>query len=176
MATPGDRSGVIELDSRAPISSQFRRAMSRFATGVAVVTARHAGIDQAMTASSLTAVSLTPPLVLVCVERSGSFHRAVAAAGAWGVSILDSAGEALAQRFSSPGRDFRDQLRAVPHHEGRSVGVPLLSNALATLECRTVAVHPAGDHSIFVARVESVAVDGDGRAALLHFQSTYHTS
>jgi flavin reductase (DIM6/NTAB) family NADH-FMN oxidoreductase RutF len=147
--------------------------MSNFATGVVIVTTRLDGVDHAMTASSLTSVSLSPPLALVCVQRDLSFHRALSLAGEWGVSILDSTGEHLARRFSTPGRRLHDQLRGVSHHEARTVGAPLLSDALATLECRTVAVHPAGDHSIFIAQVESVVQDRLDRAALLHFGSAY---
>ena len=70
----------------------FRRAISRFATGVAVLTTRNGDIDHAMTANALTSVSLEPLLLLVCVEREARFHDAVLEAGIWGLSVL-SAGD-----------------------------------------------------------------------------------
>ena len=57
-----------------PDTDLFRRAMSRFATGVTVLTTRIGDLDYAMTASALTSVSLEPMLLLVCVEREGRLH------------------------------------------------------------------------------------------------------
>jgi flavin reductase (DIM6/NTAB) family NADH-FMN oxidoreductase RutF len=60
----------------------------------------------------------------------------------------------------------------VPHHDGKS-GLPLLDDALVTLECRVVAAHEAGDHTIFIGEVESASVAG-GRP-LVYFRGAYHS-
>jgi len=151
----------------------FRRAMGRFATGVAVVTTRTRDLDHAMTASALTSVSLEPLLLLVCVEREARFHDAVVEAGIWGVSVLASRDRPAADWLATRGRPTHGQLDRVAHHHGRETGVALLDQALSTFECRTTAVHPAGDHSIVVGEVVSVSAAAHPGEALLYYRGQY---
>ena len=153
----------------------FRRAMSRFATGVTVVTTRVGDLDHAMTASAVTSVSLEPLLLLVCVEREGRFHDAVVEAGVWGVSVLAGNDRAVADWLATRGRPLHAQLDRLPHHSGPQTGVALLDNALSTFECRTTAVHPAGDHSIVVGEVVSVTASAHPGEALLYYRGQYET-
>jgi len=159
----------------SPDVDQFRRAMSRFATGVTVLTTRVRDLDHAMTASALTSVSLEPMLLLVCVEREGRFHDAVVEAGVWGVSVLSGNDRAVADWLATRGRPLHAQLDRLPHHGGPQTGVALLDNALSTLECRTTAIHPAGDHSIVVGEVVSVTASAHPGEALLYYRGRYET-
>ncbi|MCK2215381.1 flavin reductase family protein [Actinomadura sp. ATCC 31491] len=147
--------------------------MARFATGVAVVTTRHGGTDHAMTANSLTSVSLDPPLVLFCVRRGGRFHDAVLAAGAWGVSVLPASMEDAGRFFARPGRPEAGAATRWPRHRGRS-GALLFDGALAVLEAETRAVHDGGDHVIVVGVVTALGTPSDGRP-LLYQDSRYRT-
>ncbi|WP_427384883.1 flavin reductase family protein [Janibacter sp. G56] len=156
-----------------PTSDAFRHAMSRFATGVAVVSTTAGAHDHAMTANSLTSVSLDPMLMLVCVERDARFHDAVIEAGVWGISFLGHSQRSLAGWLSTPGRPLPGQLDRVPHHRGEATGVPLIDDALATIECRTTAVHAAGDHSIVVGEVLSVSAAAHADEALIYYRSGY---
>lgn len=153
--------------------AEFRMAMGRFATGVTVVTTTVDGVDLAMTASSLTSVSLEPLLMLVCVEREARFHDAVLSTGWFGVSILGSEQRATAQWLATRGRPLHDQLDRVPHVRGPRTGAPLLTGALARLECRTTTTYPAGDHTIVLAAVESVDVETRPESALTYYRSRY---
>ena len=160
-------------DGGLPDTDSFRRAMGRFATGVAMLTTRTRDIDTAMTASALTSVSLDPMLLLVCVEREARFHDAVIEAGFWGVSVLSSRDRSAADWLATRGRPLHGQLDLVPHHHGRQTGVALLDGALATFECRTTAVHPAGDHSIVVGEVVSVTSSTHPGDALVYYRGRY---
>ncbi|MEP7035566.1 MAG: flavin reductase family protein [Dermatophilaceae bacterium] len=153
----------------------FRRAMGRFATGVTVLTTRTGDHDHAMTASALTSVSLEPLLVLVCVEREARFHDAVIEAGIWGVSVLASQDRPAADWLATRGRPLHGQLDAIAHHPGPQTGVALVDGALSTFECRTVAVHPGGDHSIVVGEVVSVTSAAHPGDALLYYRGRYVT-
>jgi flavin reductase (DIM6/NTAB) family NADH-FMN oxidoreductase RutF len=153
--------------------SVFRRAVGRFATGICVVTSRDGGLDHAMTVSAFTSVSLEPPLVMICVEVEARFHDAVLAAGFWGVSVLDGSGRPIADWLASRGRPLHGQLDRAAHHRGPVTGVALLDAATTTLECRTFAVHPGGDHSIIVGAVVSTGISEDRESALLHHRGTY---
>jgi flavin reductase len=151
----------------------FRRAVGRFATGVCVVSTVTGGHDHAMTANAFTSVSLDPLLVLVCVEQDARFHDAVLESGTWGVSVLNDTARGVAEWLATPGRPLIGQLEPVPHHRGPVTGVALVDASLATLECRTTAVHDAGDHVIVVGEVVGVGLAPDGHGALVYHRSSY---
>jgi flavin reductase (DIM6/NTAB) family NADH-FMN oxidoreductase RutF len=153
----------------------FRRAISRFATGVAVLTTRTRDLDHAMTANALTSVSLEPLLLLVCVEREARFHDAVLDAGIWGLSVLSASDRPGADWLATRGRPLHAQLGLIPHHRGPQTGVALLDGALSTFECRTTAVHPGGDHSIVVGEVVSVTTAPHPGEALVYYRGRYGT-
>lgn len=150
----------------------LRHAMAHFATGVTVVTTLEDGHDHAMTANSVTSVSLEPPLVLVCVRQDTGWHEAVTTAGIWGVSIMPIAGRPAATWLSTGGRPLQGQLSQVPHHRGE-LGVALIDDALATLECRTTALHDAGDHTIVVGEVVASHADARRDDPLIYYRSRY---
>ena len=150
----------------------FRRAAGQFASGIVVVTTRG---GHAMTVSAFTSVSLDPPLVLFCAEKIARFHDAVLAEDSWAVSILAEDDEKTARWLATRGRPLDGQLDGVAHHPGPATGAPLLDDALAVLECRTTAVHDAGDHSIVVGQVEAVTAPPEtaDRGPLLHYSGAY---
>ena len=149
--------------------TEFRSALRSFATGVTVVTTRdREGHPSGLTASAFTSVSLDPPLVLICVDHAATAHPDLRERGWFAVNILRRDQETLSRRFAVSGGDkFRD----VAWHDSRT-GLPLLDGALATLECRIVEAHEAGDHTIFIAQVETASIPG-GRP-LVYFHGSYH--
>ncbi len=152
---------------------QFRDVVGRFPTGVTVVTTRLGTRHHGMTANSFTSVSLDPLLVLVCVERNARLHDLVLASGQWGVSVLSVEQEPVSRLFAEPGRAAAEALRAVPHHYGDLTGAVLLDDALATFECRTLAVHAGGDHTVLLGEVLSVDVPRPDGSPLLYYRGEY---
>ena len=152
--------------------ASFRQATDQFAGGIVVVTT---SAGHAMTVSAFTSVSLEPPLVLFCAEKTAPFHDAVLAAGSWAVSILAEDAEKTARWLATRGRPLDGQLDGVAHHPGPVTGAPLLDGALATLECRTAAVYDGGDHSIIVGEVVGVSNSADARGPLIHHQGQYRS-
>jgi flavin reductase (DIM6/NTAB) family NADH-FMN oxidoreductase RutF len=148
--------------------AQFKLAMSHFATGVTVVTTELGGTLYGLTVTSFASLSLHPPLVLVCVEKSVKSHDAIATSRKFAVNVLAAQQSGLSDRFASRGAD---KFTGVEWHDG-TLGVPLIANALATIECRLHGQLPGGDHSIFVGEVVSVA-SRDGNP-LVYFRSGYH--
>jgi flavin reductase (DIM6/NTAB) family NADH-FMN oxidoreductase RutF len=131
----------------------FRSVLGRFASGITVVTTRDAEQrDVGMTVSAFCSVSLDPPLVQACVDRQASLYGALAQSTRFGVSILAAEQEALSRRFATA--DSTRRFDGIGYRRGES-GVVLLDDALAHLECRIVASHEAGDHTMFVGEVES---------------------
>lgn len=153
----------------------FRRVFGRFATGVTIITTTAGGHDHAMTANSVTSVSIEPLQVLACVHVDSRFHDAVLASGVWGVSILPSSARGTADWLATRGRPLHGQLERVPFTRGAQTGVPLLDDALAHLECRTTAVHPAGDHAIVVGQVVGLAATDEPNPALIFYRGEYRS-
>lgn len=161
--------------SADPTTDGFRTAMGRFATGVTVLTTFAGGHDHAMTANAITSVSIDPMLVLVCVEIDARFHDAITESGVWGISVLSGTQRPTADWLSTQGRPLHGQLDRIGHHRGPVTGVALLDGALATIECRTTDIHPAGDHSIVVGEVVSLSTTDHPGDALLYYRSRYTT-
>lgn len=150
-------------------ADEFRAAMASFATGVTIVTTLDAdGGHQAMTATAFTAVSLQPPLCLVCIDRRARAHAPLLLHGSFGVSILGTDQEAIAAQCAAP---VRDRLAGLRWRPGARTGCPLLGGALAVMECQVVQVHEGGDHDILVGLVESVQVR-EGKP-LLYWRARY---
>ena len=130
-------------------SDEFRDIIGRFASGVTVITAQHEDSRYGTTASAVSSLSLDPPMLLVCLNKSSSTKQAIAAAGHFAVNILGEGQAAEAMRFAGKG----DKFAGVNIVEGRA-GEPLIEDALANLECRVVEEVTGGTHSVFLAEVE----------------------
>ena len=149
----------------------FRQLLSRFATGVTVLTTRDAeGRPVGMTASSLVSVSLVPPLVSVCVDVSAEMHRVLSSSGDFVVNILAAGQEDFSRRFAAQPAEQR--FEGVPWHESPS-GLIVLDGVLAHVECERFADFPLGDHTLFAGRVTGGAA-GEGDP-LLYFRGHYGT-
>lgn len=147
-------------------TSAFRSVMGSFATGITVVTAEHAGQICGMTASAFLSVSLDPPLVLVSVARSATLHARVVAAGRYAVSMLGAGGEAVSNHFA--GRPTAD---AEIRFTREASATPVLLDALAWVDCSLESAVEAGDHTLFIGRVEAL-----GRregAPLVYYRGKY---
>jgi flavin reductase (DIM6/NTAB) family NADH-FMN oxidoreductase RutF len=134
---------------------EFRAALSRFVSGVTVVTAmsddnRPAGI----TVSAFSSVSLEPPLILACIDKRASLHNHLTEGKHFAVNILADHQQGISRLFASKDENRFQGAR----YRCGSNGAPLLDDALAYLECRVVHAYPGGDHTIIVGEVESTSV------------------
>ncbi len=129
---------------------EFRRALSCFATGVAVVTtADTAGAGVGITINSFSSVSLEPPLVLWSIAESSYSYDVFTRAELFAVNVLSMDQESLADRFAQRTDNKFDGLAC---REGLN-DVPLLPEFAACFECRTEHIYAGGDHKIIVGRV-----------------------
>jgi flavin reductase (DIM6/NTAB) family NADH-FMN oxidoreductase RutF len=153
---------------------EFRHALGHFATGVTVVTAMdESGQPTGLTASAVSSVSLDPPLVLVCVSHNAHCYPAFQAGGKFAVNVLASDQEAVARRFASSSLTGAQKFEGVAYRKG-TLGVPLVTDALAEFECTIVHAYPGGDHMIFVGQIEAVDARGDrGREPLLYYRGHF---
>lgn len=145
----------------------LRSVMGQFATGVTVVTFNADGEPAGMTANAFMSVSLEPPLILVSIRNASSFNRFVDVGVRYGVNFLAESQRWLSGHFG--GRPEQGAELPFIDHEG----TPLLDGSLVQLVVRTVDVHPAGDHLLYIGEIEHLRI-GAQRKPLLFFSGRYH--
>lgn len=146
----------------------FRRALGAAPSPVTVLTiVDPLGADHGMTVSAFASLSLDPPLVLLCVGDDATIAAPMREARHFGVSVLADDQAELSTRFAD--RDVRG-FGGVPCHRAPE-GSALLDGASAHLECRVVARHPGGDHTIIVGEV-AFATASD-RPPLVYLRGRY---
>ncbi|MDR8408976.1 flavin reductase family protein [Nonomuraea sp. 3-1Str] len=148
--------------------------MAQLAAGVAVVTVQDGRDDLGTTVSALMSVSLDPPLVLVSLAARGYLCEVLLRQDQWAASILASGQAAIASRFATAGRpSARHLVAGVPHHRGPHSGAIIVENGVAAVEAETTQVVPAGDHTLFLARVLAVTYVTPTLAPLIRLRGRY---
>lgn len=128
---------------------QFRHVVGHLASGVTIITTANGSSRSGMTASSVTSLSSDPPMMLACLNNSAPTATAVSQAKRYVVNILGEGAGELAYRFATPSDD---KFSGVTVETGMS-GAPLISDALAHIECEVVEEVVGGTHTIFLGRV-----------------------
>lgn len=152
---------------RPPVDGRaLRTVCGNFATGVTVITTGGPEDGAATTVNSFTSVSLQPPLVLFCLHRRSRLRPVLQRSRGFVVNFLTRSQEGLAWKFA--GRDSA-RLAEVPHHRSAN-GLPVLTEALAFLECRLAEEYDGGDHAILVGEVTALGTLGEEAEPLVFFK------
>jgi flavin reductase (DIM6/NTAB) family NADH-FMN oxidoreductase RutF len=149
----------------------FRDVMGTFATGVTVTTLNVDDEHRGMTANAFLSLSLSPPLVIVCVQETGSMHPLFARASAFGVNILAADQRELSDLFAQHGAP-ETPMGGFDYRLG-ALGVPLLTGILGHAECRIVGRHAGGDHTIVIGEAVEVAFDDAHKEPLVFHRGKY---
>jgi flavin reductase (DIM6/NTAB) family NADH-FMN oxidoreductase RutF len=154
-----------------PIDAQtFKEVMSRWASGITVITCRGDEGVHGMTASSFCSVSLKPPLMLVCVDRQTRTHGLIQEQGAFGVHILSPDMEEVSNRCAGFNGEEGHWLEDLPWHV-EVTGAPILDHALSWMDCSVWRAYEGGDHTIYVGMIHAAgATEG---SPLLWFERAY---
>jgi N-acetyl-1-D-myo-inositol-2-amino-2-deoxy-alpha-D-glucopyranoside deacetylase len=140
---------------------RFRRVLGRFVTGVTVMTTLADGVPHAMTASSVASVSLDPPLVLVCVDRTAVMADHVRAGGVFALSMLADDQAELSITFADPSRPSgAAQFEGVATRTAET-GAPLIDGAVGWVDTRVWQIYAGGDHLIVVGQVVDLGHEPD---------------
>lgn len=153
-----------QIDDRA-----FRETMGRFATGVTVVTTAVAdGTPAGVTINSFTSLSLEPPLVLFCLDHDARTLPLFLDAGVFAVNILAADQAALCDRFAQAPYDWKNV-----DVEIWETGAPILTRALAALDCTLTSAALGGDHRILIGQVQRLGVLREAEP-LVYYRSAFH--
>jgi flavin reductase (DIM6/NTAB) family NADH-FMN oxidoreductase RutF len=152
--------------------------MGHFTTGVTVVTAVEDSINYGMTVNAFCSVSLDPCLVLISLRRASATCEVIRRIGAFAVNILKAEQRSLAERFARHELDPSQRFAGLSF-ETCVTGAPLLTDALAHLECRMVAEYPGGDHVLLIGEVVGLEYGAEANEAatspLVFYRSAYAT-
>jgi flavin reductase (DIM6/NTAB) family NADH-FMN oxidoreductase RutF len=155
-----------------PVSSEeFRDALRHFPSGVTIVTIMANDIRHGLTVSAFASISPDPPLIAVMIDQRHRAYELMEADGAvFAVNILGQEQEELSNRFAW----VKDEDRfAVGDWSAAVTGAPVLTNALAWLDCTIFARYPAGTHTVYVGEVQASAVPQHDRPPLVYWNRGY---
>lgn len=139
------------------LAAQTKLALRRLASAVAVVTCRDGETRHAMTATAVSAMSMQPPSMIVCVNRSSGFHAAISRAESFAINILNRGQIDISM---SCGGRARGEDRFGLGSWNDDNGVPVLTEAQARIVCAKEDRFDYGSHTIFLGRVTSVGIHG----------------
>jgi flavin reductase (DIM6/NTAB) family NADH-FMN oxidoreductase RutF len=143
-------------------NDEFRAALSRFPSGVTVVTTKDAdGKLHGLTVSAFCSVSMNPPLILVCILKTTGSYSSFEESKAFVVNILDESQQQISNHFAS----HLDDKFAGQNYQLNETGLPILADCLVNLECSLKHSYDGGDHTIFVGEIEKATIS-DGKPLL----------
>lgn len=145
----------------------YRDVIGRFASGVTVITTVTRGVDHGTTASAVSSLSIEPPMLLICLNKTSDTQAAIMQSGVFGVNILAEHQGEVAYQFAKKGQDKFDGVAV----QRGGTGVPLVRDALAHLECEVEETVTGGTHTVFLARVREAA--GSEGAPLTYFRGRF---
>jgi len=137
-----------------------KKALRKIVHGVYVIGVQREGSVNAFTATWVTQVSFSPPLVVVGVRNDGLSHSMIEASKVFVINFLGTGQKPLAQHFLKPAHLGGEKLAGVRYRLGR-LGAPILEEAIAYVECEVRQIHPGGDHSIVVGEVVEAGLHQD---------------
>lgn len=150
----------------------FRRVLGAFATGVTIVTTRAGDKIHGLTANAFCSVSLSPPLVLVCVNKDAQSHDLIVQGKCFAVNILNVDQQHIAERFAQEALSGAARFDTL-ETRAAVTGAPVLGESLGWVDCKLTASHDGGDHTIFVGEIVALS-DGDAKVSpLLYFRGEY---
>lgn len=151
----------------------LRETMRNWTSGVTLVTARSGDEIHGMTVSSFTSLSLTPPLVMVSLEKNTRTHGYVSRSGVFGVTIFSWDQEEISTRFAISQTETGYRFKGLKTFS-LVTGSPFPEEAMAYIDCRVVAAHEAGTHTIYYGEVVATK-NGDKNEPLVYFNQGYRT-
>ncbi|MEV4243784.1 flavin reductase family protein [Streptosporangium canum] len=154
--------------------NEFIEAMAQVPTAVTVITVKDERDDVGATVGTLVSVSLDPRLVMVSLENTGYLNELLLRRDRWAAGVLSAGQKAIASRFATAGRPgARLLLAGTPHHRGELSEALVVDGGVTALEAETTQVVPAGDHTLYIARVLDVSYVNPGVPPLVRLRGRY---
>jgi flavin reductase (DIM6/NTAB) family NADH-FMN oxidoreductase RutF len=154
-------------------ADDFKQIMRRWASTVTVITTRANNKIYGLTATAFSSLSVLPPMVFVSIYRKTHTHPLIEQSGIFCVNFLAPDMSHISDRFA--GRYPNEDRFAGLNHRIEATGAPVLTDAIAYLDCRVVEPLITGDHTIFIGQVEAAGLQQPEQAPLLYYMGAYYT-
>jgi len=180
MAAPGGSGpigpypdGVHRDEEKEEYDRLRRRVLWSFPSGLYVIGSRDGDRRNAMTANWVTQVSFDPKLVGVGIEKSAHTHDLVAAGGVFAVLTIDREDRSVVRKFTKPVEVDLDTMtmNGFGFREGTS-GAPILTDAVAYVDCAVRQSVDAGDHTFFIGEVVDCGFQQPEDTSVLRMEDT----
>lgn len=149
----------------------LKNYMRMFPQGVTVVTTMLDGIPGGITVSAFTSISLTPPLIMVSISKDSAFHDVLLKAKVFAVNLLGKDHKEISEIFA--GKYGENKFNSIKYKIGK-LGVPLLEDALAIIECNVWRTYDGGDHTMIIGEVVNVDINKQD-LPLVYYNRRYTT-
>jgi flavin reductase (DIM6/NTAB) family NADH-FMN oxidoreductase RutF len=149
----------------------MKQVMRRWASTVTVITTKHENVIYGLTATAFSSLAVDPPMVFVCINTKTRTHPLIDQSGIFCVNFLTPAMKAISDRFAGRMPDT-ERFAGLAHYVAET-GAPVLSDALAYLDCKVVDKHSGGDHTIFIGQVLSAKVHHPDALPLIYVNGKY---
>jgi flavin reductase (NADH) len=162
-----------DIEAHIDVRQQFRQAMAHLSAAVNVITTAGAHGRCGVTASAVCSVTDMPPTLLVCLNRSSAMHATFQGNRHVCVNVLPGEHELLARHFAGMTQVPMEERFGWPIWDEGTHGVPVLRDALASLQGEIVDLKEVGSHSVMFVKTTRISVrsDGDG---LIYFDRNFH--
>jgi flavin reductase (DIM6/NTAB) family NADH-FMN oxidoreductase RutF len=171
----GGAAGLLSAnDRRTILQDDYKGLMRHLAGAVTVVTAGKQGERRGLTATAICSLSVSPPMLLACVNRRAGAHDLIISDRVFSVNVLASDQESVAGRFSGRSNLKGEERFASGTWGTLLTGAPILAGALASLDCELIEYKSVSTHTIFIGRVVS-GCSRDGAEPLIYLRGAYHT-
>jgi flavin reductase (DIM6/NTAB) family NADH-FMN oxidoreductase RutF len=150
----------------------FKAGMRRFPGAVCLITAVSGdGTRNGLTATAVCSVTVEPPTLLVCINRSASAHNLVRDSGHFAVNVVTARDQELAARFA--GADSGEARFVSVNWSTLATGSPVLESALTVFDCKVTQIVDIGSHSIVFGEVQAVKIGAESDIPLLYLNGEY---
>ena len=154
------------------IEEEFKQGMRRLAGAVHLITTGDGEIKQGLTATAVCSLTVTPPTLVACVNKSASAHNAILKNGVFAVNVLAQNQQDLAQLFAdTTAIEKRFQSGG---WSTQVTGAPILSKSLCSFDCRLIEIVDRSTHTLFIGEAVSVS-HADAEQPLMYFDGKYTT-
>ncbi len=153
----------------------FRNAMSHFAEAVHIITTDGPAGRRGVTISAVCSVSDNPATMLVCLNRNHEFNHLFIENQVFALNTLSIGQQALSEAFSGKGDLSQQDRFALGRWQTLQTGAPVLTDALASFDCRIIATHEVATHYVIYGKVTALNM-GKRRRSLIYLNRSYHGS
>lgn len=148
-------------------NSNFKKALSKFATGITIISINYKNIFYGKTVNSFASLSLNPPLVLFSLDKKSSSLNKFLKSNYIGINFLSKKQKNLSQLFSN-----KKNLWGDTEYFLTKESIPMIDNALVNLSSKNYKTLPSGDHIIFICKIIDIKINKSAKP-LIYLNNKY---